>query len=590
MMFKDKYVHKFYAFALAAAFALTLAGCGGGGGSTTQTPTDMPDPQAACEADGGEYRDGTCVTAAELTAERMAAQRMAIDTAIDRAETAVAGIDDESTDSEVTAANMAVAAARTAISDAADLPQAEKDANTGTVDAIANRLTAALESRTAAMDDADRAADMAMAATAAKLYTGIDTVKNPTGDPQAASPAILVLNAGYNDVDTPNAGDAVDTRILVAIGAGDAANTFAPPRASHGQHVLSEDKKTTVADNHGWEGKRYIDPPRGDMVEAMVWSNVGEPTMGAKFNSGTGDGNVGFELDGTSGETPVLSTLTGYAARVDSPSFDQSAGTKEFKLPTNTVRVMLSGTYHGVSGTYYCTPAANSTCAARKAATGFELGSSLDADNMFTAGGWTFKPTNPEARVTEAKDTSYASYGWWLWTAENGKTVLAHVFTDEKGTVPPAAGINALNGTATYVGGAAGKYALISAPGGRNDAGHFTARATLEADFTNNTAETAIIGTIDQFIGADGESRDWEVELNATQIGDTGLIGEASPSTGDKRTVWTIGETAAAAAGQWDGKLLKNGDDGVPQVATGTFTAEYSTSGKMVGAFGANKQ
>ncbi len=33
MMFKDKYVHKFYAFALAAVFALTLAGCGGGGGA-----------------------------------------------------------------------------------------------------------------------------------------------------------------------------------------------------------------------------------------------------------------------------------------------------------------------------------------------------------------------------------------------------------------------------------------------------------------------------------------------------------------------------------------------------------------------------
>ena len=55
-------------------------------------------------------------------------------------------------------------------------------------------------------------------------------------------------------------------------------------------------------------------------------------------------------------------------------------------------------------------------------------------------------------------------------------------------------------------------------------------------------------------------------------------------------TKWTIDGTAGDAAGQWTGSLKDNGDDGVPKVATGTFYSTYGADGKMVGAFGANKQ
>ena len=85
------------------------------------------------------------------------------------------------------------------------------------------------------------------------------------------------------------------------------------------------------------------------------------------------------------------------------------------------------------------------------------------------------------------QDGDYASYGWWIHKAANDGAFTASAFVDEKGTVAPATGLNALNGMATYMGGAAGKYALASSTGGTNDAGHFTARATLEADFNANT-------------------------------------------------------------------------------------------------------
>ena len=136
------------------------------------------------------------------------------------------------------------------------------------------------------------------------------------------------------------------------------------------------------------------------------------------------------------------------------------------------------------------------------------------------------------------------------------------------------------------MGGAAGKYALASSTGGKNYAGHFTARATLEADFTNNDdADSGITGTIDMFIGADGQSRNWEVELSGSAIGNGGAFSDATD-----RTTWTIDGRATAESGTWSGPLYDTGEEGVPEVAAGTFYTEYGTAGRMVGAFGANEQ
>ena len=87
-------------------------------------------------------------------------------------------------------------------------------------------------------------------------------------------------------------------------------------------------------------------------------------------------------------------------------------------------------------------------------------------------------------------------------------------------------------------------------------------------------------------MGADGKSRNWSVELKEAAIADGGGIAR---DTADD-TVWTIGGTAAAASGAWSGTLQDNGADGVPKVATGTFNSTYGGDGRMVGAFGANKQ
>ena len=153
----------------------------------------------------------------------------------------------------------------------------------------------------------------------------------------------------------------------------------------------------------------------------------------------------------------------------------------------------------------------------------------------------------------------------------------ASAFTTDRGTTTTGDAVTTLPaaGTAKYNGGAAGKYALHSATGGINDAGHFTARATIDADFK----KMMVSGRIDQFTGADGESREWTVDLLEVK-------GVDSTTIADGMTQWTIGEKAADKAGSWKGEL-ENMKDGRPSVATGTFYATYGSEGAMAGGFGA---
>ncbi len=462
------------------------------------------------------------------------------------------------TQEQLDAANNALTALNAAITGGADLTDAEKATYVREATNAAAPIQTAQAAFDKAEDDAQKAADAEMMEDARKLYAGISVQTGTAG-----SPAVGDRIATYN-----TAGTAIE------VSAG--LPTTAPAAVT-----LSEDKDAPDVTLHGWARKRYADPAGGDSYEAVVYSNVGEPTEGKKFG-GTGAqvtaNEVEYEL--TDGALAIDTTDAAVAGRVASPSFDQSAGTKVFKKDDNEVARMIPGSYHGVSGTYSCTPTTGTNaCSATVAADGFTL----------TGGTWTFKPTDANDRLMETPDGNYASYGWWLYKSADGDTFIASAFVDDRGDGEGAAsGITALQGTATYMGGAAGKYALHSTTGGANDAGHFTADVTLEADF----GDDMITGTIDNFMGADGESRDWSVKLNETDISDTGDIDGLGGAANDEQvgTVWTRGGTAAAKSGQWSGALYGNGDDGVPQVATGTFYTEFNRDGKMVGGFGVKKQ
>ena len=541
---------KHLAIAAMTATALALAGCGGGSG-----PASMMEESTLTPAQ-------LATTASDL---------------LDTAETDVNAVMDDSDGATVTTAEVAVAAAEKAV--AAASAADNHAALSQRLGNLQGSLTAKKSSRQTAMSNAAKAANMAMAVTATKLYAGIHASAD-----DASGTGTDDVYAAYNEAGTP-AGSTADTLIMVTIGTGGdspTAGTAVP---------LSEDKKTTVAANQGWAGKRYADPAGGDSYEAIVYSNVEAPKMGRKFGSDaavTATGAFEYQLN----DNDELASASFVPANVAFTGVTRTAGTETFNLPdpndVSQTRIRIPGSYHGVSGNYYCTPGTPANgCSAAVASSGFTV-SAGDT--------WVFAPGDANARVTEAADLAYASYGWWLKKAANNGPFTASAFVDVKGVVAAASDLNALNGTAVYMGGAAGKYSLRGDTGGTNDAGHFTARAKLDADFTNNTTGTAISGTIYMFEGADGMRRNWEVELKGSTIGDAGAIGnDGTSTTSPGGTVWTIDEVASGADGNWSGSLLDQptDGDGVPLVATGTFYSTYGDSGndgKMIGAFGANKQ
>ena len=243
---------------------------------------------------------------------------------------------------------------------------------------------------------------------------------------------------------------------------------------------------------------------------------------------------------------------------------------------------------------------------------------------MVTSGGislagtdaeWTFTPDLGAMTARSTPDANYFVYGWWLRNSDELGYQVG-TFTDFVDTTDTAltalveATLGALEGSATYMGHAAGKYALL--PGLDNptgDVGHFTANVMLKADWGDGTTTAGtglgtISGMVDGFMGADGMARDWTVELEKTNLTGTGAtaVSDRDGLTGvGMKTVWTIGD-AADAAGQWTGQLYEaapttHARAGTPMTALGEFTAEHgvvgeadSAFGHMAGAFGATLQ
>ena len=251
-----------------------------------------------------------------------------------------------------------------------------------------------------AADEAERkaaeAAAAAMAVTAAKLYAGIGA-PGGTGD--------ATRSAAYD----------ADGNVEVTIGTAAAVD-------------LSEDEDAMVSANAGWAGKRYTRtmPATDGMYEAVVYSNVEAPTMGKKFVGAAADDEFEYAL--TNGRFITVDTSTaGVPARVALSGVTRTAGTETFNLPDpnpqGLTAIPVPGSFHGVSGTYSCTPTTPADgCSASVAAMGFtlraELGRSRQATR--TPGSWSrqtpFMPrmaggsTKPQ---TTATSPQAHSFGRW---------------------------------------------------------------------------------------------------------------------------------------------------------------------------------
>ena len=376
-----------------------------------------------------------------------------------------------------------------------------------------------------------------------------------------------------------------------------------------------EDSDGTLGD---WNSMEYAHSDTGTKISngAMVYTNQADPTMkafaagatqadadGGDLTTVTAAPASAWEYNSTSRTLLLPADLAGGTA-IAGDMFP-TAGTTTYTPSAPATETILRGTYQGASGNYRCATGCGATATA--------------GGGVTLAGTWSF--VHDSGAMVSIDDSAYLFFGWWLRKDKDGPT-HASAFVGKVGLFldgndddaeDPLVGLNAIVGSATYTGAAAGKFA-INDPINGGDAGHFTADATLTAKFSGEGA--GVTGTISNFRLNDGsEDAGWSVALNKTTLRDSGgteataatttaeLAGFspgnnmsdagaiASPTVNyggnavneTLTTVWSIDGNAAAASGTWSGQMYDElpgtvADEGdgsnVPTSVTGVFQSK----------------
>jgi hypothetical protein len=237
----------------------------------------------------------------------------------------------------------------------------------------------------------------------------------------------------------------------------------------------------------------------------------------------------------------------------------------------------FEGSYRGIPGTFTCV----GDCT---------IGNTLDTGVRVAGSDIKFAPDNQLATY-QAPDTAYAYFGWWLNKPKDSSG--AHgvdVFAGSTGTALVLGAHTAIEDTATYQGPAAGKFATRSYTAGvLSDAavGHFTATATLNADFDTAGEPGTISGKVAGF-DTEGavDASGWEVTLRDADITDQIFGGTTGVTFGGPAPGMTV-------HGNWQGQFYdpaKRTAD-APGTVVGTFDAVLADgTASVAGAYGASKQ
>ena len=258
-----------------------------------------------------------------------------------------------------------------------------------------------------------------------------------------------------------------------------------------------------------------------------------------------------------------------------------------------------SGQLQGASGTFRCNAAdTNVECTVQNRGGSFQFG---PATGPATA--WDFVPASGTVQIV-VPDAQYMWFGWWA-----RQTVEHDVAPDDEhptdiwafqaahGGENGVSNLEAATGSATYSGPAAGRYAVYEPVTGDSAIGSFTASATLQADFDEDT----VSGTITGFSNDSGWSlalKEGEVMTGTAPIGAT--VGNNGTTDDPGGVTWTI-DGVPDDSGKWEGGFYSN--IALPENRTityqphgiaGTFEAAYDPSGvgaraAVIGAFGAHR-
>ena len=133
-------------------------------------------------------------------------------------------------------------------------------------------------------------------------------------------------------------------------------------------------------------------------------------------------------------------------------------------------------------------------------------------DDLTSSDAWTFVPDNANGKI-DVPDSAHVSFGWWLNATSIADEYEFDAFANATGMGEARGVAGSLKDSATYKGGAAGKWAMQSTTDDSASGGHFTANATLTANFdADNTPDSgdgndelgvSIGGTITDFMTGD---------------------------------------------------------------------------------------
>ena len=326
-----------------------------------------------------------------------------------------------------------------------------------------------------------------------------------------------------------------------------------------------------------------------DQVEVTAEYGASQPRFsvrnGTEWSIGMGEGNPspisdttppwkGAELSkGVNGGTVYVEAYTDIDAPTTIPGQggtpvtlrDDPDGTR-YQWASLNNRMRSPGTRNGVDGIFSC----SGTCP------------SFGGNVVNWSGtNWIFTPTS--TTQTQQTDTDYLSGGVWLFVANDATSADDYVFGAFGDGSDPfnQSNIMALQGSATYEGGATGVYSEKTAES--TSIGYFDGDVELTANFGGASALGTISGSITNF-EVDGEPTDGVLNLGAANIGsqDSGFFQGAVTGSDDE----------GMYEGNWGGQFFGNGEsDGKPGSVGGTFGGHSTDDAvNFVGAFGAHKQ
>lgn len=305
-----------------------------------------------------------------------------------------------------------------------------------------------------------------------------------------------------------------------------------------------------------------------------LYTNIQAPGSKAFWKKYGGD-----DLDVS--QTEVTSGLAKPNTSVSRTRSDPTDSTSAFASATT------GGTYDGVGGTFSCTGDENACTVTRS-----------DGTTAIT-GTWMFEATHLNSGAPVNHDDAYLYFGIWSSIPDGISGTYDFYYVAGGGAESGAdiSNFDTLTGSATFRGGAVGRYATLAGVGRAAKIGTFTATATLNADFGDSGTPGTLSGRITDFREDGSPLAGWSVTLGSTSnVGTPATIANAAVAAQDNGTVANMG--GVTVGGSW-GATFHGSDNVITGLddrdkypaadlagVTGWFDAT-SANASLAGAFGA---